>query len=98
MANQKLNLLQLAPCLMAGAGAVLARISASSTTRTLGGARRLFSKIHVDKGFGPEKLRDLHFDLLIALTAKSAGARLVTSNRDDFELIASYHKLQLEIW
>jgi predicted nucleic acid-binding protein len=59
---------------------------------------RQLSKIHVDKGFGPEKLRDLHFDLLIALTAWSVGARLVTSNRVDFELIASYHKLQLEIW
>jgi len=59
---------------------------------------RLLSKIHADQGFGPEKLRDLHFDLLIALTARSVGARLVTSNRADFELIASYRKLQLEIW
>jgi len=59
---------------------------------------RLLSKIRADKGFGPEKLRDLHFDLLIALTARSVGARLVTSNRADFELIASYRKLQLEIW
>jgi predicted nucleic acid-binding protein len=42
---------------------------------------RLLPKIHVDKGFGPEKLRDLRFDLLIALTARSVGARLVTSNR-----------------
>jgi len=58
----------------------------------------LLSKIHADKGFGPDKLRDLHFDLLIALTARSAGARLVTSNRADFELIASYRKLQIEIW
>jgi len=40
----------------------------------------------------------LHFDLLIALTARSVGARLVTSNREDFELIAGYRKLQLEIW
>jgi len=59
---------------------------------------RLLCKILVDKGFRPEKLRDMHFDLLIALTARSAGARLVTSNRADFELIASYRKLQLEIW
>ena len=59
---------------------------------------RLLSKIHADKGFHPEKLRDLHFDLLIALTARSAGARLITSNRADFELIASYRKLQLEVW
>jgi predicted nucleic acid-binding protein len=58
----------------------------------------LLSKIHADKDLGPEKLRDLHFDLLIALTARSAGARLVTSNRADFELIASYRKLQLQVW
>lgn len=58
----------------------------------------LLSKIRADKGFSPEKLRDLHFDLLIALSARSAGARLVTSNRADFELIATYRKLQLEIW
>ena len=59
---------------------------------------RLLSKIRVEKGFHAEKLRDLHFDLLIALTAKSVGARLVTSDRADFELIASYRGLQLEIW
>lgn len=59
---------------------------------------RLLSQIRIDKGFPPEKLRDLHFDLLIAFTARSAGARLVTSDRADFELIASYRKVQLEIW
>ena len=59
---------------------------------------RLLSKIRVDKGFHAEKLRDLHFDLLIALSARSAGARLVTSDRADFELIASYRRVQLEIW
>src|SRR5215471_4778746 len=42
---------------------------------------RLLSKIHADKGFHTEKLRDLHFDLLIALSVRSAGARLVTSDR-----------------
>lgn len=59
---------------------------------------RLLSRIRTEKGFRGEKLRDLHFDLLIALTARSAGARLVTSDRADFELIASYRGLQLEIW
>ena len=59
---------------------------------------RVLSKIHADKGLGPGRLRDLHFDLLIALTARSAGARLITSNRADFELIATYRRLQLEIW
>ncbi len=59
---------------------------------------RLLSKIRADRGFPADKLRDLHFDVLIALTARSAGARLVTSDRADFELIASYRRLQLEIW
>jgi len=44
------------------------------------------------------KLRDLHFDVLIALTARSHGARLITSNRRDFELISSYRKFRLEVW
>src|SRR5215469_1668109 len=59
---------------------------------------RLVSKIRVEKGFHAEKLRELHFDLLIALSARSVGARLVTSDRVDFELIASNRGLQLEIW
>jgi predicted nucleic acid-binding protein len=59
---------------------------------------QILSKIRADRGFTPEKLRDLHFDVLIALTARSHGARLITSNRSDFQLIDSYRKLQLEIW
>lgn len=59
---------------------------------------QLLAKIHTDRGFEPAKLRDLHFDVLIALTARTHGARLVTSNRVDFEMIASFRKLQLEIW
>jgi len=45
-----------------------------------------------------EKVRDLHFDLLIALTARSHGARLITSNRPDFEMIRSHCQFKLEIW
>jgi len=59
---------------------------------------QLLGRICADKGFKPDKLRDLHFDALIALTARSHGARLITSNRSDFELISGYRKLQLEIW
>jgi predicted nucleic acid-binding protein len=61
----------------------------------------LLSQMRQDRGFTPEKLRNLHFDVLIALTARSHGARLVTSDRSDFELIASYKAakaLNLEIW
>jgi predicted nucleic acid-binding protein len=58
----------------------------------------ILAKIRTDLGFPAHKLRDLHFDVLIALTARSHGARLITSNHSDFEVINSYRKLQLEIW
>jgi predicted nucleic acid-binding protein len=54
--------------------------------------------MHVDKKLTPGRLRDLHFDVLIALTARSHGAGVITSNRADFELIRDYRKFQLEIW
>jgi predicted nucleic acid-binding protein len=54
--------------------------------------------MYADKGFTPDKLRDLHFDVLIALTAWSHGARLITSDRADFEMISAYRKFQFEIW
>lgn len=58
----------------------------------------ILSSINKDKGFSPAKLRDLHFDVLIALTARSSGATVITSNRADFELIQSYKDFNLEIW
>jgi predicted nucleic acid-binding protein len=59
---------------------------------------QILSEIYAERGSPPGKLRDLHFDVLIALTARSHGARLITSNRGDFELIYKYRKFQLEIW
>lgn len=59
---------------------------------------QILAKVSADKGFTPDKLRDLHFDLLIGLTAHSHGARLITSNRSDFELISGYRRLLLEFW
>lgn len=58
----------------------------------------ILADIRGDHGFQPHKLRDLHFDVLIALTARSHGARLITTNRTDFELINRYCKFQLEAW
>src|ERR1700685_2015862 len=58
----------------------------------------ILSKIRADHGFAPSKLRDLHFDVLIALTARSHGARLITTNRKDFELINRYRQIKLEVW
>ncbi|MGD0632257.1 MAG: type II toxin-antitoxin system VapC family toxin [Terracidiphilus sp.] len=59
---------------------------------------QLLAKIRADKRFEPHKLRDLHFDVLIALTARSYGARVITSNRADFELIHEYLEFKLEVW
>ncbi len=59
---------------------------------------QILGKIRADKGFSPDKLRDLHFDVLIALTARSHGARLITSNRSDFEMINDYRSFRFETW
>jgi predicted nucleic acid-binding protein len=59
---------------------------------------QLLGKIRAAIGCPPHQLRDLHFDVLIALTARSHGARLITSNRRDFELIQRYTKFELELW
>ena len=59
---------------------------------------QLLARIRHAKGFEPAKLRDLHFDVLIALTARAHGARLITSNAADFELIRQVRTFDLEIW
>ncbi len=58
----------------------------------------ILAKMRDEKGFAPAKLRDLHFDVLIALTVRSHGARLITSNHADFELIREYRDFKLEVW
>lgn len=59
---------------------------------------QILSKIYKEKGFEPHKLRDLHFDVLIALTVRAHGARLITSRRVDFEMIRDYRDFRLEVW
>jgi predicted nucleic acid-binding protein len=58
----------------------------------------ILAAIRADKGLEPAKLRDLHFDVLIALTARTHGATLITSNRADFEMIREYRSFKLEVW
>ncbi len=59
---------------------------------------RVLASIRKDRGVEPSRLREMHFDVLIALTARDHGLRLVTSNRRDFELIHSYREFAMEIW
>ena len=58
----------------------------------------ILNAIQRDHGFEGRKVRDLHFDVLIALTARSCGARVITSNRANFELIREYRDFKLEVW
>ena len=58
----------------------------------------LLYRMHEDRGFSPGKLRDLHFDVLIALSARNHGATVITSDKADFELIRHYKEFHLEIW
>ena len=59
---------------------------------------RILQAIGRSQHFDPARLRNLHFDVLIALTARAHGARLITSNRTDFELIQRYRDFELEVW
>ena len=59
---------------------------------------QILRKMQRSHGFEARKLRDLHFDVLIALTARSHDATLITSNRTDFELIREYRNFALEVW
>ena len=59
---------------------------------------QILAQMRAENGFSSQKLRNLHFDVLIALTVRSYGARLITSNRSDFQLICRYVPLELEIW
>lgn len=59
---------------------------------------RVLASIRKERGLQPARLRDLHFDVLIALTARDHALRLVTSNRRDFEMIRRYREFAMEVW
>jgi predicted nucleic acid-binding protein len=59
---------------------------------------RVVAQLAAAKGYDNRKVRDLSFDALIALTARSIGATVVTLNRQDFEEIRSYRRFRLLCW
>jgi predicted nucleic acid-binding protein len=61
-------------------------------------AGEILERLRRKHGEGARKLRDLHFDALIALTARAAGAVLITCNGDDFEALAREEPFQLVVW
>lgn len=48
--------------------------------------------------FDANKLRDLAFDILIALSARSIGATVITCNESDFQAIHRHLTFQLIGW
>jgi predicted nucleic acid-binding protein len=58
----------------------------------------IVNRIAVAKGFDIQKTRDVHFDVLIALTARRIGAHLITCNVDDFSAVREYVKFNLVCW
>ncbi len=70
----------------------------SPTTEDWIDSGKILAKIRGDRGLEAKKLRALHFDVLIALTARHYGATLITTNRADFELIREYRDFKLEVW
>lgn len=59
---------------------------------------QILGKMRPDLSLTADGLRNLHFDVLIALTARSHGATVITSDRDDFEVINHYRKFKFEVW
>lgn len=59
---------------------------------------RILSQLSQKKGYLPDKLSNLHFDVLIALSARSVGALVVTANRRDFEEIKRIRDFKLLCW
>ncbi|MBI4573590.1 MAG: PIN domain-containing protein, partial [candidate division NC10 bacterium] len=58
----------------------------------------VLSRMRARRGYSASKLRDLAFDTLIALSAREAGATLVTWDREDFAEIGKYVAFRALFW
>lgn len=59
---------------------------------------RIVNRIATEKRYDIHKTRELHFDVLIALTARRIGAYLITCNVDDFTAVREYMDFNLVCW
>jgi len=59
---------------------------------------RIVNRLVAAKGFDIHKTREIHFDVLIALTARRIGACLVTCNVDDFTGVREFWGFNLVCW
>ncbi len=58
----------------------------------------VLSHMRARRGYTASKLRDLAFDTLIALSARDAGATLVTCDQEDFAEIGKYVAFRALFW
>jgi predicted nucleic acid-binding protein len=58
----------------------------------------VLARIRRGKGYDVNKLRELAFDVLIALSARDVGATLITCNRDDFSGIRKHAFFKVAYW
>lgn len=58
----------------------------------------ILARIGARKGYDANKLRDLAFDTLIALSARDSGATLITCNREDFAEIGKHLAFKVIFW
>ena len=59
---------------------------------------RIVGRLAAAKGYDIQKTREIHFDVLIALTARRIGALLITSNAADFEAIREFSDFSFACW
>ena len=58
----------------------------------------ILSQIRKRKGYDAHKLRDLAFDVLIALSARDIGATLITCDQQDFAEIRKHVLFKVVFW
>ncbi len=58
----------------------------------------ILHRIRREKGYDLKKLRELAFDVLIALSARDIGATLITCNRQDFAEIRQHTSFKVTYW
>jgi len=58
----------------------------------------IVARLAAAKDYEKRKIQELSFDVLIALTARSIGATVITLNRQDFEDIQGFRRFRLLSW
>ena len=59
---------------------------------------KVVSRLVRGKGYDIHKAREIHFDVLIAMTARKIGAYLITCDADDFNAIREVMEFSLTCW